>query len=197
MTIKYTTAKDVAALEKIQDKAIKSVQSARVHIQVALVATVIHMGKHGDWTVASRLVDGLGNTVNGKAIVEWFKRFGNLSCDDKGFTGFTDKDFSKAILATLNTENGAKATMWWELKVQAPYAGFNAEAVLQKFIKDSKAAQARALANPDDASKIDIAISEGTIKALLDMANFEAILTNAANDDAITAEIKALEALPA
>src|SRR3546814_12042919 len=68
--LKYTTAKDTKALEALQDKAIRSVQSARVHIQVALVATILHMGKHGDWTVASRLVDGLGNTVNGKAIVQ-------------------------------------------------------------------------------------------------------------------------------
>src|SRR3546814_547492 len=111
MAIKYTTAKDTKALEALQDKAIRSVQSARVHIQVALVATILHMGKHGDWTVASRLVDGLGNTVNGKAIVQWFKDYGNLSTDDKGFIGFTEKDFNKAILSTLDD---VKAKMWWE-----------------------------------------------------------------------------------
>src|SRR3546814_601801 len=194
MAIKYTTAKDTKALEALQDKAIRSVQSARVHIQVALVATILHMGKHGDWTVASRLVDGLGNTVNGKAIVQWFKDYGNLSTDDKGFIGFTEKDFNKAILSTLDD---AKAKMWWELKVQNPYAGFSAEAALLKVLKDSKAAKARAIANPADAGKIELAVSEVTIKAVLAMANFEAILDNASNDDANAADIKALERLPA
>lgn len=194
MTIKYTTAKDTKALEALQDKAIKSVQSARVHIQVALVATILHMGQHGDWTVASRLVDGLGNTVNGKAIVEWFKKFGNLSINDEGFTGFTVKDFKATILATLDE---AKATMWWELKIQQPFKGFSLEAALQGVIKNHKLAQAKVVDDPKSAELIDVAVNDATIRQVLALCHFDAIIADAGNTDKVDDEIKALENLPA
>lgn len=192
MTIKYTTAKDVASLEKLQDKAIKSVQSARVHIQVALVATVIHMGTHGDWTVATRLVDGLGNTVNGKAIVEWFKMFGNLNVGDAGFTGFTDKGFKAAILGTLDA---AKATMWWELKPQNPYKGFSLEAALKAVIKNHNKAMEMVDGDATLADKVDVAVNDATIRQVLALCNFNAIVQDASETDKIAAEIAALEAI--
>lgn len=192
MTIKYTTAKDVAALEKLQDKAIKSVQSARVHIQVALVATVIHMGTHGDWTVATRLVDGLGNTVNGKAIVEWLKLFGNLNVGDDGFTGFAEKGFKAAILGTLDA---AKATMWWELKVQNPYKGFSLEAQLKAVIKNHNKAMELVEGDATLADKVDVSVNDATIRQVLALCHFDAIIADAGNTDKVDEEIKALESL--
>lgn len=194
MAIKYTVAKDTKALEALQDKAIKSVNSMRVHIQVALVATILHMGTHGDWTVASRLVDGLGNSVNGKAIVQWFKDYGNMSTNDEGFTGFTNKDFKKAILATLDA---AKEKMWWELKVQSPFKGFSLEAALQSVIKNHKLATAKVADDASLADSVDVTVNDATIRQVLTLCNFDAIIANAGNTDAIADEIKALEGLPA
>lgn len=192
MAIKYTTAKDTKALEALQDKAIRSVQSARVHIQVALVATILHMGQHGDWTVASRLVDGLGNTVNGKAIVEWFKLYGNMSVNDEGFTGFTNKDFKAAILATLNA---AKEKMWWELKIQQPYKGFSLEAALQAVIKNHKLALSKVSEGKAKENDIDVAVNDATIRQVLALCHFDAIIADANGTDKVADEIKALETL--
>lgn len=192
MTIKYTTAKDTKALEALQDKAIRSVHSARVHIQVALVATVLHMGQHGDWTVASRLVDGLGNTVNGKAIVEWFRLYGNLSVNDEGFTGFTDKKYKEAILSTLDA---AKEKMWWELKIQQPYKGFSLEAALQAVIKNHKLALDKVSEGKAKESDVDVAVNDTTIRQVLALCHFDAIIADAGKTDKVASEIAALEAL--
>lgn len=171
--IKYVTAKDNADLEKIQDRAVKSINSARVSIQVALVATVLHIAKHGNYTVAQRLVDGLGNSVNGVAVVEWFKRFGKLSTSDEGFNGIAN-DFSKLIAASLEE---AKAKMWWELKPINAFKGYNAEAALQQFIKTHKSFTAKLMTMPlEDQAKVDVSINDATIKQVLALCNFDAII---------------------
>lgn len=192
MTIKYVIAKDVKGLEALQDKAIKSVQSARVHIQVALVATILHMGNHGDWTVASRLVEGLGNTVNGKAIVEYFKTYGNLSVNDEGFTGFADKNYKAAILATLDA---AKEKMWWELKIQQPYKGFSLEVALLQVVKNHKLALDKVAEGKAKAEDVDVAVNDATIRQVLALCQFDAIMADAGNVDKVADEIKALETL--
>jgi hypothetical protein len=190
-TIKYVEAKDLKGLEVIQDKAIKSVHSARMLIQVALVATILHMGKHGDWTVASRLVEGLGNTVNGKAVVEWLRKFGNLSTNDDGFTGFTNKDFKAAVLATLDE---AKATMWYELKIVNPFKGYSLEAQLQQVIKNHKSVMAKVdTLSKDEQDKVDVTVNDATIRQVLALCKFDAIIADASNTDTIAAEIAALE----
>lgn len=192
MAIKYISAKDTKALEALQDKAIRSVSSMRVHIQVALVATVIHMGQHGDWTVASRLVYGLGNSVNGKAIVQWFKDYGNLSTNDEGFTGFTNKDFKAAILATLDA---AKEKMWWELKAVNPFKGFSLEAALQAVIKNHKLAIGKVAKGEAKEDDVDVAVNDATIRQVLALCHFDAIIADAGNTDKVADEIKALETL--
>lgn len=173
MTIKYVTAKDTAGLEKIQDNAIRSVGRARDLVQIALVATVCHIGQHGDYTCATRLVEGLGNTVNGAAVVEWFKRFGKLATDDTGFTGLS-KGFKESILGTLDE---AKATYWWTLKASNPFKGYSAEAALQQFIKNHKSITTKLMTMPaEDAAKVDVHVNSATIQQVLALCNFDAII---------------------
>lgn len=184
-TIKYVVTKNVDELNSLQDKAIKAVVSARVQIQIALVATILHMGQHGDWKVAERLVEGLGSTVNGKAIVDFFQKYGNLVVSETGFVGFAEKNFKEAIAKTLDE---AKATMWWTLKVPNPYGGFSLEQKLEQVIRESKAAQARAIKHPEDAPKIDVAVNEATIRTLLQICHFDAIFANAQQDNLVAGE---------
>lgn len=169
--IKYVTAKDAADLEKIQATAIKSVQKARVLVQIAAVATIMHAHKHGDWTYAQKLVDGLGNTVNGDALVEWFKLYGGLETNDEGFIGWSGKDYIEQ-----NFEK-AKAKMWWTLKVKSPFKGFDLEAALQKVIKDHNAMKEKVVAlTPEDQEKVNFKVNDATIQAVLKLCNFEAII---------------------
>lgn len=58
--IKYVMPKDAAELAKLCNKAVKSVQSARVSVQQAAVGVLFHAHKHGDWSAANTLVNDLG-----------------------------------------------------------------------------------------------------------------------------------------
>lgn len=187
--ISYVAAKDVKDLERIQDGAIKAIQSARLKVQIALVATMLHIGKHGDYTLASRLVDGLGNTINGKAIVEWFTRYCGLSVaeDGSGFDGIVNKH--EAFIREHLED--AKATMWWELKPANPYKGFNLEEALQKVIKDQKAAQEKAKGlSEEDRAKVSFKVNDATIQQVLALCKFNEII-EAANMPAMPQAVAA------
>lgn len=169
--IKYVTAKNVAELEKIQAAAVRSVTRAREHVQIAAVATIKHAHDHNDWTYAGKLVAALGSTINGKALVEWFKVYGGLKADDTGFIGWSGAQY------IADNFDGAKAKMWWELKQPNPFKGFDMEAALQKVIKDAKAAQAKVAALPEEEqAKVKIEVNDKTVSALLKLCNFEAII---------------------
>lgn len=168
--IKYVFAKDVAGLEKIQAAAVKSVQNARVSVQVALVATIRHAFDHGDWTFAGKLVNALGNSVNGKAVVEWFKLYGGLKVDDTGFIGWSGKQYIED-----NFEK-AKAGMWWELKAASPFKGFDLEAALQNVIKQHATMQEKVVGlSEEDKAKVKFTVNDATVQAVLKLCNFDAI----------------------
>ena len=170
--IKYVFAKNAADLEKIQATAVRSVQKARTQVQIAAVATIRHAWEHGDWTYAQRLVEGLGNTVNGKALVEWFVQFGGLTVEEgKGFSGWKGKAHIEE-----NFEK-AKATMWWDLKRANPFAGYSLEAQLLKLVKEHNAVKEKVVGLTDeDKAKVNFEVNEATIKAVLRLCNFEAII---------------------
>lgn len=169
--IKYVFAKDVAGLEKIQAAAVKSVHNARVSVQIAAVATIRHAFEHGDWSYAGKLVQSLGNTINGKALVEWFKLYGGLKVDDTGFIGWSGAKYIED-----NFEK-AKAGMWWELKAASPFKGFDLEAALQRVIKEHKAIADKVVGmTPEDQAKVKFEVNDATVRAVLKLCNFDAII---------------------
>lgn len=171
MAIKYVFAQDAAGLEKIQASAVKSVTKAREQVQIAAVATIKHAHVHGDWTYAQRLVDALGNTINGAALVEWFKLYGGLETDDTGFIGWKGKDY----IAEKFTD--AKAKMWWELKKANPFKGYSLEDALKKVIKDHEAMQKKVVGlTEEDKAKVNMQVNDATIRQVLALCNFEAII---------------------
>lgn len=186
MTIKYVFAKNAADLEKIQASAVRSVQKARNQVQIAAVATIRHAWEHGDWTYAQKLVEALGNTVNGAAIVEWFVQFGGLKVEDgKGFVAWSGKDYIEA-----NFEK-AKATMWWDLKKKNPFAGYSLEAALQRVIKEHNSIKEKVVGmTAEDQAKISMEVNEATIKAVLSLCNFEAIIEGDDNATDVAQEVE-------
>lgn len=172
--IKYVITDDTAKVTKLQDAAIRSANKVRVQVQIALVATAAHIAKHGDYTIAQRIVDGLGNTVNGRAVVEWLVKYAGVTVaeDGKGFGGLV-KDREKIIRERFDE---AKATMWWELKVQQPFKGFSLEQALQQVIKRHIAAVEQA---GDHAELVQTEVSENTIRQVMQLAHFEKLLDNA------------------
>lgn len=174
--IKYAMPKDAAELAKLCAKAVKSVQSARVSVQQAAVGVLYHAYKHGDYTAATSLVNDLGNTINGKALIEFFVKFGGLkvNAETNSFDGWAGKDYIEAAF------NDAKATMWWDLKVQQPFKGFDLEAALQQVIKRHKEAQEKVVGlTPEDQARVNVKVNDATIQQVLAMCNFEAIINDA------------------
>lgn len=178
--IKYILPKDAAELSKMIGQAVKSVATARTRIQMAAVGVLYHAYKHGDYTAANDLVQGLGNTVNGKALVEFFVRFGGLkiNAEGKAFDGWQGKDFIEGQF------DEAKSQMWWELKQQSAFKGFDIEEALQRIIKQHKATQEKIVGlTPEDQAKVNLKVSEATMTQLFALVDFEAIVVEPAKEE--------------
>lgn len=191
-TPKYTLPKTLDDLNKIQDKAIKAATNARNIIQIALVATVHHLAINHDPRVAARLVDGLSETVRGKALVEYLSRFGHLNVGQmdvevdgkkKTITTFTSIKGKAAehAASVRGTWDECKATMWWSLKAENPFKGFDMDARLKALLAEAKRASEKVSEGKAAADTVNVKANDATIRSLLALCKFEAI-ANPAND---------------
>jgi hypothetical protein len=188
--LKYVDPKNEAELTKLMDGAIRAASKAREAVQVAAVAILIHAGKHGDWTKANVLVEGLGNTINGQALVAWFITFGGLQVNTEG-TAFGSWAGAEHI---KNNLDAAKGKMWWELRKQNAFAGYNATDTIMKFVRHHKELQKKiAGMKPEDASKISFVISDEAMLAVLNLVDFEHIVQVKHEADATVPEQAASE----
>jgi len=187
--IRYALPSSVEELDKLQDKAIKAANNARNLIQIALVATVHHLATNHDVRVARRLVDGLSETVRGKALVQYLVKYGHLTVgeieveDQLGkkskvttFTGI-EGSADEHNMAVRQTWEDAKNNMWWSFKQESPYKGFDLDAYINLGIKQAAAAQAKLTEGKVDSSKINLKVQDATISRLLKLVNFDIIDT--------------------
>lgn len=193
--IKYTLPKNTDELTATQDKAIKAANSARKLIQQALVATVHHLATNHDVRVARRLVDGLSETVRGKALVAWLVKYGHLTIDkvEVEVEGKTHKvetfdgikgDAEGHNQLIRSTWEEAKTTMWWEaMKAESAYKGFDLNEYLKAGIKQLQNAQKKVAEGKADASTVSTEVNDATIRAIIAFAKFDVILP-AANVEA-------------
>lgn len=171
--IKYIDPKNEAELSKLIDTSIRTTAKARESVQVAAVAILLHAAKHGDWTKANVLVEGLGDTINGQALVKFFVDFGGLTVNPEGtaFGGWNGVDHIKANL------DMAKEKMWWTLRKVNPFAGYNADAELMRFVERfRKTSKQVAGMKPEDQAKVSLIVRDETMKAVLQLVNFEHIV---------------------
>ena len=154
--------KVLADVDKCITSAHESYQTTRNKVQVAAVAVLLHAYNHGDYSKANTLIEGLQG-LNQAALVEFFVQFGGftVSEDETGFTGWSGKDH-------LNDNfQAAKDTMWWDLKVQKPWMGFNLNAAIQLVIANADKATARASKNEELVDLVDINAEQlAALKAL-------------------------------
>lgn len=177
-----------AGLVKVQDQAIKASHKARELIQLALVATLIHLGKHHDVRMASRLVDGLNGTVRGTALVRYLLRFGHLEIGkvkitdadgkEKSVDGFISivgngEQHAAAIRKTLDE---AKATAWYELTPPASPYSFALENALLAVETRAKAAAKRIAEGKAKPEDVDFHISDEAKQHVMRLLNFEQIV---------------------
>ena len=169
----YTIAKNVKQLDAQIETAIQSANTMKAAVQQAAVSIIFHAFTHGDYTRAQTLVDGLGNGINSKAIVEWFVQFGGLTIDEenKCFGGWKGKDYIKANIET------AKSTMWYDLKVQAPFKGFDLNDEIAKLLKKATAMAAEVEKGSEKAASIKCDLK--TLAALTTLSTAPAIAAKA------------------
>lgn len=185
--VKYTLPKSGDELLKIQDKAIRAANNARILIQQALVGTVHHLAIHHDVRMANRLVDGLRETVRGKAIVEYLTKYGHLTVGDvevevdgkaktvQQFTGLSVRGGEAHAKVVRETFEEAKATLWWTLKRENPYAGFDMQKALDTVIKHYQTALKKVQAGEVGEEKLSTEVNDTTIRALLAIVKFDTI----------------------
>lgn len=189
--IKYVAPADAAGVDKLIDQAVKATKKARDLVQIALVAILIHAGKHNDYSRANTIVEHLVGTVNANAIVKWFVEFGGLGVNEEGsaFDSWKGPDYIRDHL------EAAKETMWYEFTKPNPFAGYNAEAELHKFMKRYSGMRTKTEADElstEDKTKVDLHISTQTIDAFMKLVKMELIVApnvEADNEQDDTADV--------
>jgi hypothetical protein len=110
-------------------------------VHIAAMSCLIHADKHGDITLANKLIDALPASQRKNALRDWFLAFGKFNYDQQNKT-FT---FNGAV---QTQEAEAMSTPFWEFKPEAAYVPFNAIAFLNSAIKRVENAAAKGEAVP-------------------------------------------------
>lgn len=100
------------------------------------VSCLIHADKHGDITLANRLIEVMPKTARTNALKDWFLAFGKFSYDAD------NKCFAFNKTATTQTK-AAMATPFWEFKPEADYVALDAVKFLENAIKRVESAMNR------------------------------------------------------
>jgi hypothetical protein len=177
--IRYITPADDRGLKALVGKAVASYGKARIAVQVAIVAILIHAAKHHDYSQANALVVGLGKTKTARDVAVFFQDFGGLSQkkedgqeQPEGFNAWNGPDYIREHL------DDAKATMFWEYKQPTGdvFRQYSLEEMARQFIQrheNAKKAAAKGKASLDDT------LSETTMQAVLNLVKFERITADA------------------
>lgn len=117
---------------KAIDVAIKSIASRgktlERDIHVAAVSCLNHADKHGDVTLAQKLVDAVPSLVRKNALRDWFMAHGKFSYD---MTEKTLKHNSKGKTQL----QVAIDTPFWEFKPEAEYKPLDLQAAILQLVK--------------------------------------------------------------
>lgn len=125
---------------KAIDTAIKSIQtrgkSLEKDIHVAAVSVLVHADKHGDITLAQKLVDAVPTMARKNALRDWLLAHGKFSYDAQNKT----LTYNKGAV-TLVEE--AIAMPFWEFKPEAEYVAFDINAAIAQLVKRAESAIAK------------------------------------------------------
>lgn len=108
-------------------------------IHVAAVSCLAHADKHGDITLAQKLVDAIPTLARKNALRDWFLAHGKFSYDMQNKALTFDKKAKTQLEASI-------ATPFWEFKPEAEYKPFNMEAAIVSLVKRAE----KAIENGDD-----------------------------------------------
>lgn len=109
--------------------AIKATGASKRLIQEACIAILIHAEKHGDWSKANTLVEGLPDSIRKDSLVQWFIKFGGLETSAANFVSWQGADYIRSNFQE------AKETYWDDVKKpNNPWKGFNLDDEIKRLI---------------------------------------------------------------
>jgi hypothetical protein len=187
--IKYIEATDSKDLNRIQARAIALIGKGRETMHIALVATILHIFKHGDRTGAQTLIDALkmekANKGTRVLVIEWLKTYGGLiyEADSKSeqygqFVGWLGKDHIAA-----NLEAGKANPYHQKPEKEKVFEGYDFNAELVALVdKHGKMAIKAEKMNDIDKAKVQLKVNQQTLNMVLNACGLEAILNEDAQD---------------
>jgi hypothetical protein len=140
---------DLSKVDSLVAGAIRAQGKANQAIQVAAVAVLAHAAKHGDYSKASTLVDGLQGAFRA-SLVEWFVKFGGLTVAGGKFAGWSGADHIRSVF------DEAKTTAWYQVKKEAPYKGFDLDQEIRGLLDKTFKAATKAANDPELAKLISV-----------------------------------------
>lgn len=126
----------ISSIEK-RGKALES------DIHVCAVSIIAHTEKHGDITLANRLINAIPNLARKNALRDWFQAFGKFSYSQDAKEMTYDKRKS-------TNETEAAAMPFWEFKAEAEYKGLDLEQAILSLIERAE----KRIVNKDKRDKI-------------------------------------------
>lgn len=150
---KAAIAKSLENLKADIALAVESATTMRERVQTALVGCVSHWKLTGSNVgladIVNTFIAELGNGVNQKAVVAWCVKHLHMvpNADE-------DKLLFMPVKASDLDTKAAANQLWYTMKPQQPFAGFNLEAELVKLIK--KAEKAGKITDEEKADKIKV-----------------------------------------
>jgi hypothetical protein len=134
-------------IKSLVQGAVKGYQKGRRGVQSAAVAVLLHAEKHGDYSQAEVLCEGVGN----KSLIKWFEDFGGLivNPETKSFGGWKGANH-------INQKRfeAAKEQMYWEYKAENIWGGHDDLKIAKALITKHNAAVKHLEESPDDADKV-------------------------------------------
>ena len=118
-------------------------KSLEKDIHVAAVSCLVHADKHGDITLAEKLVQAVPSLARKNALRDWFIAHGKFNYDAKSKSFTYDKTSE-----TLVEE--ATVTPFWEFKPEVEYKPFDLDAAVQTVLKRAVKAMERGDELPQD-----------------------------------------------
>lgn len=176
MSINYSLPKNKQETDSLINKAWQAIESSTKAVQIALVATIYHAYKHGDWTIANRFALECPKEAKQKFMVDWLVKFGGLVVgevpQDNGqpitqFVGWKGKEFIKENFEL------AKDTLWTKaIKQEAGIVNFDLNEEARKFAnKMGKKLKSIENLPTDRKGDVKIEVNEETIRMLLGLLN--------------------------
>ncbi len=179
--IKYLPLQTKKQLSDLINESINTVKSMQEKVQVTAMAIVVYAESCGDYRGANDLLAGIDGTgVRKNALIEWFNKFLGVEFneDKQMFMGKLDKE------AIRKNKDKAQNTMWWSLKPEPAYKGFDLMEEIAKLVKRAeKAAQvkteAEKVGDEAKAKLVDISPDAMSVLRKLDLG----IPLNTANEE--------------